>query len=245
MTTKQVLLEELNDRELSPVVSRVIGSQLTGVAHEDSGLDVGVVFRQPGHYYAGGGNYRQNIHVESGEIDIMGWNVDRFAELLRESNPTVVEFLQSDKAVTTDVTGVLDDIENMMMERANRMALYHHYRSLAEANYQKYFVNDNDRTKKRAFYVIRAIEMARHIRETNEVPPVNVSEFLGSTSETAGVEYLDYLAREKRDGNGDEGVSVRLTEFVEPELSRDPEPTDERTINPSEWVIDRFITQAI
>ena len=46
------------------------------------------------------GGYTQNIdrkfYIDGEEFELIGWNVKRFAELLNKSNPSMIEFLNSD-----------------------------------------------------------------------------------------------------------------------------------------------------
>ncbi|WP_435318589.1 nucleotidyltransferase domain-containing protein [Haloarchaeobius sp. TZWSO28] len=119
------------------LAARDVGSRAWGLDSERSDYDVAVLFRQPLVRYATLDEYVPSIEIEHGpDLELTGWNVRRFAELLVDSNPSVLEFLHSPlryrehdalASLEADVAGDFEPIR-----------LYHHYRSLAEHQYRKY-----------------------------------------------------------------------------------------------------------
>lgn len=80
--------------------ARDFGSTAWNLDGPDSDRDVAFVFKQPKIEYAKIGDYQENIdrmfEIEGKEHSFMGWNLKRFMELLDGSNPTIIEFLNSD-----------------------------------------------------------------------------------------------------------------------------------------------------
>ncbi|WP_435347279.1 DNA polymerase beta superfamily protein [Haloarchaeobius sp. HRN-SO-5] len=118
------------------LAARDVGSRAWDLDDAGSDYDVAVLFRQPLLRYATLGEYVPTVETELDDVELTGWNVRRFAELLADSNPTTLEFLHSPRryrafdplaALEADVGGQFEPIR-----------LYHHYRSLAERQYRKY-----------------------------------------------------------------------------------------------------------
>lgn len=78
--------------------------------------------------------YRPSIEHNTGDIELTGWNITRFGELLVDSNPTALEFLHS--PVRYREHDALAALEADVGDDFVPIDLYHHYRSLAETNYR-------------------------------------------------------------------------------------------------------------
>lgn len=69
-------------------------------------------------------------------VELSGWNVRRFGELLASSNPAAVEFLSSPLRYRTYEP--LGALERAVAGSVDPVGLYHHYRSLARNQHRKY-----------------------------------------------------------------------------------------------------------
>ncbi|WP_290814695.1 DNA polymerase beta superfamily protein [Halovivax sp.] len=135
--TVDALLERIErEHDVRVVAARDVGSRAWNLADPTSDRDVGVVFAQRPHQYALLDGYESSVRVRSGEADCQGWNVKRFAELLADSNPTAFEFLHSPLRYRT--FRPLERLETDVGDSFSPIALYHHYRSLAERQYRTY-----------------------------------------------------------------------------------------------------------
>lgn len=247
------VLAKCIQHDLRPIAVKGVGSRMIGVPHDDSDYDVQFLFSHDGHRYASIGGYVGNIDTKnkSYDIDLHGWNVDKFASMVSETNPSAWGFLNSDIEYGPDMSGFLDEIEAAMYGSGNRMALYHHYRSLAKNNYRQYIENGNDPTKGRGFYTLRAIMYSRYIRETDRLPHVNVRDFLNElpmadeATVDKWVDALVYLAGEKEEGRGGEALDVQLKEIVEDEFAREPSPHRLTTNSVSTKLLDSFVKECV
>ncbi|WP_435358516.1 nucleotidyltransferase domain-containing protein [Haloarchaeobius sp. DFWS5] len=119
------------------LAARDTGSRAWGLSDRDSDYDVTVLFRQPAVAYATLGESVATIETEYGDdLELTGWNVSRFAELLVESNPSALEFLHSPRRYREFEP--LAALEADVGESFEPIALYHHFRSLADRQYHKY-----------------------------------------------------------------------------------------------------------
>lgn len=157
----------LLERDLDVVIvaAHDVGSRAWGLDGPASDYDVGVLFRQDPVIYATVDGYRATIEGSRGEVELQCWNVKRFAELLVDSNPTMLELLHSPlryrdhaavRSLRADVTEAFTPIR-----------LYHHYRSIATNQRRKYLTRrllDGDEP----VYVIEA-----ETDDTYQVRPVD------------------------------------------------------------------------
>lgn len=237
--------EQEEQHDITIIAARVRGSHRQGVAHDDSDTDILFLYVQPGEYYAGLHGRIDAIHDPQDPIDLHGWNIDKFAALLADSNPDALEFCAS----PTDVIppGVpMVDAETEALQNFNRISLHHHYRSMAKRNYRKYVESGNEPTINRQYHSLRPAAAARHIRITNGFPPLNVWDLLTSPA-IEGDLYglLEYLAEAKQDGYVDREIEDIVGEEYEKEANvGELAVTDERITKPDTEIIDAFIKRA-
>lgn len=162
MTDEQILdyLFDLAEEEnLEVLYAKSFGSRAWNVDDDESDYDVAVVFRQPVSSYITLGEYTQNIQEtatleESGskpvEVNVHGWNVDRYMQLLSNSNPTALEVLSSDKTYVNH--GEFEDLVDYAQKNFRPIAMMGHYHSLMKQNYLKYLqknlIGPNDKRYK-------------------------------------------------------------------------------------------------
>ena len=221
--------DEIDARVL---VAREFGSRARDLDGPHSDRDVGFVFLQAPFDYVGVGRYRESVDRDSGENEFVGWNLRRFGDLLSTSNPTMIEFLNSDVEYVSG-GDAWDDLREYVDESFKPIALIGHYRSLAESNYESYVTTGDDATVERNLYAIRALLYAKWVEETGEVPPLSFVAFLddharelafpdGRTRERV-FEAARAFADAKRRGKGGEEAENPLGEWIEAELAREPD----------------------
>lgn len=195
--------------DVSIFAARDFGSHAWNLAAPDSDRDVAVVFARPPTEYATLGDGVESVHAAFEGVDVSGWDVRRFGELLVDSNPTALEVLHSPlvyrpshefDALAADVGGRFEPIR-----------LYHHYRSLAVENVVE------SPTVKRALYVLRGTLYARFVLDTHRFPPLDFPAFLdveGERFDPALVEMAREVTARKRRGEGDSRADVDLSALV-------------------------------
>lgn len=244
-----VLDRVASDNDITILSEREMGSRMMGVSHDDSDWDVMFVycFDEPWKYVARG-HSKKTIDTVEGDIEIHGWNIDKFVEHYMDSNPTVVEFLSAD-VYDEKYPIIWRELERDMTENFNHMALYHHYISLAKSNYTKYIANDNDCTRGRQFYIMRAAALARYIRVVGEMPQMDTYEFLDEAHPTAlsdeEHDKLMWLADQKYLGRGDKHNPDVVGEFYQNEYDESMDVTDERVSSPSEDAVNDLVRESL
>lgn len=240
------------EKNIHLINARERGSRMLGAEHEDSDWDVLFLFAQDCANYATIHGRIDSIHEphlgENEEIDLHGWNIDKFGELIRDSNPNAIEYCREDakEYLTFHEGGAFDRLATDARQSFNHMALYHHYISMGKRNWKKYIDSGNDCTKGRQFYVARSIAMAQGIRKGGEMPPLDAREL--ADYEPIDIELRKILAKlteAKRAGHGEQNNPDIVGELYELESEAPMEPTDERINSPDDELIDDFIRAAL
>jgi len=198
--------EEYNVTILS---MREVGSRAYDLHTENSDHDAYFVFMQDPIQYMNVSGYTQNIGREFGEWELQGWNIKRFGELLSKSNPTIIEFLQSDEKVHSPYEKDFDKLADYAENNVKPIAVYYHYLNLANDQYMRYFYNKEvghkNRTVKRLLFIMRGITYAQYIREKKRMPPVAYTDFPEYHKES--YEIFGRLALMKINGHGSKNIS--------------------------------------
>lgn len=239
--------EVCSENGVSPVAAVVVGSQAMGVATPDSDTDIRFVFKNSLSDYVGRGNTTSDINKSSGNVDLAGWDVEKFTSLLADSDPNAVEMCLSRQKLLDTETGAFDRLASVAAENANLMALYHHYLSLARSNYSKYFEKENDVTYARLFHVLRGLVAAQHIRIHSETPPLDAFRLADSVETKASVLFEDVCDIKIEPTAGGEipennyQVANKTGTLIRMEPGDEVEATDRRTRMVPEEELNKFI----
>ena len=178
------IMDALRDIEAKNDVSVLFacesGSRGWGFASPDSDYDVRFIYVNRLPWYLTVQPRRDVIEVPiSGDLDINGWDLRKALGLMRESNPTLLEWLRSPIVYR-------DDAVAMQRFRALSEAVFsnargwHHYSSMAKKNFREHLQADEVRYKK-YLYVLRPLLAARWIRSQPGVPPMRFADLAQRT----------------------------------------------------------------
>ena len=196
------------------------GSRGWGFASPDSDYDVRFVYVHRLPWYLGVDAGRDVIEQPiSGELDVSGWDLRKALQLLRDSNPTLLEWLRS-PIVYREEAAWASRLRTLAEQGFSQVRGYHHYVSMARKNLREHLYGETVRYKK-YLYVLRPLLAARWIREGRGVPPMRFADLVAATSlETALVAEIDALLEVKMRA-GESATSPRRTgihDFIEREL---------------------------
>lgn len=251
----QKIFSELRDlkreNDIHLVNARERGSRMLGAEHDDSDWDVLFLFSQEPHRYATIHGRTDSIHAphlgENEEIDLHGWNIDKFGDLIADSNPNAIEYCRPDaKEYITFGDDSFDKLAENARENFNHMSLYHHYISMGKRNWKKYIDSGNDRTKGRQFYVARSIAAAQFIRKVGKLPPMDARDLANETDLDKDLrKVLGKLTEAKRAGHGEQENADIVGQLYIRESEVNMDATDERIHSPDDSLIDDFIRAAL
>ena len=159
----------------------------------------------------------------SGELDVNGWDLRKALALLRESNPTLLEWLGSPIVYREDA-GAMTRFRMLAQDVFSNAKGWHHYASMAKKNFREHLQAEEVRYKK-YLYVLRPLLAARWIRARSGVPPMRFAELaqhtLDATRDAALIAEINALLEVKMRA-GEAATSPRwpgIHAFIEAELS--------------------------
>lgn len=222
------IMEALRDIETKHDVSVLFacesGSRGWGFASPDSDYDVRFIYVNRLPWYLTVMPHRDVIEVPiSGDLDINGWDLRKALGLMRESNPTLLEWLRSPVVYRDDATAMprFRELSEAVFSNARG---WHHYSSMAKKNFREHLQADEVRYKK-YLYVLRPLLAARWIRSQPGVPPMRFADLaqrtLDPVRDAALIDEINGLLEVKMRA-GEAATSPRwpgIHAFIESELA--------------------------
>jgi uncharacterized protein len=201
------------------------GSRGWGFASPDSDYDVRFIYVNRLPWYLTVAPGRDVIELPiSGDLDINGWDLRKALGLMRESNPTLLEWLRSPIVYREDAE-VMARFRGLAEQMFSNAKGWHHYASMAKKNFREHLQADEVRYKK-YLYVLRPLLAARWIRTQPGVPPMRFAELaqhtLDATTDAALIAEINALLAVKMRA-GEAATSPRwpgIHAFIESELAR-------------------------
>lgn len=201
------------------------GSRGWGFASPDSDYDVRFIYVNRLPWYLTVAPGRDVIELPiSGDLDINGWDLRKALGLMRESNPTLLEWLRS-PIVYREEAETMTRFRSLAEQVFSNAKGWHHYASMARKNFREHLQADEVRYKK-YLYVLRPLLAARWIRTQSGVPPMRFAELAQHTLDPVAdaeliAEINALLAVKMR--AGESATSPRwpgIHAFIEAELAR-------------------------
>lgn len=223
------------------------GSRGWGFASPDSDYDVRFIYVNRPAWYLSVDPRRDVIELPiSGDLDINGWDLRKALQLLKRSNPTLLEWLRSPIVYMEDVD-VMTRFLDLAETGFSSLRGYHHYVSMAKKTFDQHLDVDIVRHKK-YFYALRPLLAARWIREGRGVPPMRFAELAQATVRDDAL--LDELNRllEVKMRAGEAATSARwpaIHAFIESELQLAQAHQVEHDPRPDASGLDAFLFDVV
>lgn len=198
------------------------GSRAWGFASTDSDYDVRFVYVEKPDWFVQVDTPRDVIERPlDDELDVSGWELRKTLGLLRKSNPTLLEWLDSPLVYRQEATATAR-LRELAETFYSPPAARNHYLSMARKNFRGYLQEESVRFKK-YFYVLRPLLAVRWIDQGRGRPPMTFSELLGTLDDPSLLAEIDELLVLKR--NADEATygprRPLLHAFIKAELERE------------------------
>lgn len=146
------------------------GSRAWGFESPDSDFDIRFVFKQKDYRkYLGLNEPTETIDGFSEDrlYDWQGWDIKKALKLLRQSNPSLAEWLYTPIVYHDD--GKFSKIARKLLEQSKQLKpLLYHYRSMAKSNYKKHIFDNQEVSCKKYLYVIRPAAMVFWLLKVRE-----------------------------------------------------------------------------
>jgi predicted nucleotidyltransferase len=242
------LIEVESSNEIKIVYACESGSRAWGFASADSDYDVRFIYLRPLEWYLSIDEKSDVIEYPiSEQLDINGWDLKKALQLLRKTNPPLLEWLGSPIIYLEKYT-TAQRMRQLAKEYYSPSACLYHYLHMARGNFREYLQGDIVWVKK-YFYVLRPILAMKWIEEGRGIAPTDFNmavEKVALSSELK--EAIAKLLESKRIGNElDRGEKIPvISNFIESELARwenSEIPKSSNISHPSN--LDEFFRQSI
>lgn len=156
------------------------GSRAWGFASTNSDFDVRFIYTMPVESYLQLRPPKDafDLHTD-GDYDLAGWDIRKTAELMRKSNPPLLEWLDSPIIYEADghISSRLIELRETYFD-PKKTAF--HYLSLAAGIWKKYLADDPTPKRKKYLYILRPLACIRFIELHNAQPPTLFDRVLGA-----------------------------------------------------------------
>jgi uncharacterized protein len=208
---KQALLEIEGRDHVKIVYACESGSRAWGFPSEDSDYDVRFLYVHPRDWYLSIDLESRSDVIElpiTDELDVSGWDIRKALQLLRKSNPPLLEWLSS-PIVYREVSDVANRLRALTTEVYSPIACGHHYLHMAQGNYREYLKDDPVWIKK-YFYVLRPLLAIKWIEQKNSVVPMAFGTLLEALIEHGALkDAIESLIEKKQQGQElDRGAKI-------------------------------------
>lgn len=245
---RERVLEELarieRERNVKVLYACESGSRAWGFASTDSDYDVRFVYVEKPEWFIQVDAPRDVIERPlDDELDISGWELRKTLGLLRKSNPTLLEWLDSPLVYRSEPTAAAR-LRELAEAFYSPPAARNHYLSMARKNFRGYLQGDSVRFKK-YFYVLRPLLAVRWIDQGRGRPPMTFADLLTTVDHQPLLDEVDELLALKR--SADESAygprRPELHAFIATELER-PVPKLART-QEDNAVLDAYLRDTV
>ena len=216
------LLDDVERKHHARVLFAVeSGSRAWGFASPDSDYDVRFVYVHQREWYLSVEDRRGVVEVNDGDLDVSGWELRKALRLLRKSNPSLLEWLNSPVVYREDkrFTSGLRELAGQCLDTSR---CFQHYFHLARGQWQKYLQGDTVRLKK-YLYVLRPVLACRWLEQDRGAVPVPFAELLAATLPEKSVRNAVDALLVKKQSAGEAFAAAPdpvLHRFLETELQR-------------------------
>jgi uncharacterized protein len=223
------------------------GSRGWGFASPDSDYDVRFIYVNRLSWYLSVEAGRDVIELPiSGDLDINGWDLRKTLQLLRQSNPTLLEWLRS-PVLYLEESDAVTRLRSLAQTGFSPVRGYHHYVSMAKKNFREHLRGEEVRYKK-YLYVLRPLLAARWIRDGRGVPPMRFAALAQATldDKTLLAEINRLLEVKMRAGEAATSARwVGIHDFIESELEAAAQHVMVDTARPDAAAVDAFLAETV
>jgi hypothetical protein len=176
------------------------GSRAWRLSSRDSDYDVRFVFVRPLLHYLQItvpkpvitlGYDKEGTRCErNAYIDITGFDIFKFVQLLANSNPTTIEWLMTDIIYYGKQNRAFREYT---VNNFSSTALFYHYHSLSKNNFEKYIQSGKQVTYKRYLYSLRGLINAQWVLQKKTIPPMTFTETIEGLTESLPHDIIEHI----------------------------------------------------
>ncbi len=139
----------------------------------DSDYDVRFIYIRPYRYYLSVMERADDLNFAiNGDLDMYGWDLRKVLQLMRKSNVTPFEWLQS-PIIYRQEPGFKEELWALCRHYFSRRSNIHHYLGIAQGALAG-ITNNNEIAIKKLFYVLRPLLAAKWCLEKQNIAPMTI-----------------------------------------------------------------------
>lgn len=223
MDMRETISEELlaveRERDVRVLFAVESGSRAWGMASEDSDYDVRFVYARREEDYLRLEDVRDTIEWRLDETyDVVGWDLCKFLRLMRGSNPTVFEWLES--PIIYRESPAFGEVRGKALECFSSKASAYHYLGMAKGE-EKIYSKADRVSAKTYLYAMRAVLAARWVLDKGTPAPMGFRDLVDAVLDAEMAPTVDRLLEVKSGGTEKCEVShmADLEEWIAQELA--------------------------
>ena len=201
MTTEiqKRLLSIEREHDVKILLAVESGSRAWGFESKNSDWDVRFIYVHQPEWYFTVDEQRDVIEQMCGDLDLVGWELRKALRLLKRSNPSFLEWVNS-PIVFHAVEPFLTRIRAIVPEFFNPIASMYHYNHMYTKHDGRYLQRE-DCTMRRFLYYLRGILACKWIETRKTLPPVAFEELVEAMVDDVQMRVkIADLVRLKKDG---------------------------------------------
>ncbi len=197
----QLLTRIERQRRLRVLFACESGSRAWGFASSDSDYDVRFIYAyRPAEYVGLKAPVGAFDQQEPGDIDLGGWDIRKTAELMRRSNPPLMEWLASPIIYRAE-SAPLASLRQLARWYFDPLKAAHHYLSMARNVWKGHLESEPQPVRKKYLYALRPLACIRYIALHRAQPPTAFAQVLAAIDWPREVmDAVHALVRDKRAG---------------------------------------------
>ena len=191
-------IEEENDVKILLAVES--GSRAWGFESKDSDWDVRFIYvHRPEWYFKVNEQPDVIERMYNDEVDMVGWELRKALSLLKKSNTSMLEWLNSPKIYMIDAD-FAERIRQIESKYFNPTRAMYHYNHIYNKHNERYLQRE-DCNMKRFLYYLRGVLACQWIEQRKTLPPVAFGELVDAMVEDASIrEAIRSLIEIKKSG---------------------------------------------
>lgn len=203
MTKKEEIEDKLhyleNKYDVKVLLAVESGSRAWGFESKNSDWDVRFIYVHKPRWYFTVEHGRDVIELMYGDIDMAGWELRKALGLLKRSNPSLLEWLNSPIVyyANEDFTERIRNAANLFYNPI--VSMYHYNRMYAKHDAR--YLQREECEMKRFLYYLRGVLACKWLDGNNTLPPVAFKELVEATVEDKGMrDKIERLVELKKSG---------------------------------------------
>ena len=192
------------------------GSRSQGVSTPDSDFDVRFIYMHEKDWYLSLDKKKDTIELQEDKLDISGWELAKALRLLRKSNISLSEWLQS-KIVYQEVPNFAQELLQLYKSAFNAKTAFYHHLQLAKKNWLAY--ERKQKNPKIYYYSLKSILACNWIYQWKQMPPNDILQLVENADIPAELLMeVNLLIKQKKSGTNQDLELNNLRKFMDDEL---------------------------